>query len=125
MINEIFLTYALSKIETLKDVEMFCNSNKKQCIKHKQMLCEKILNISGYNTESITDVCIIYKELASLANRINYKFLSKTSYVKMTPTLYRYCLEYGTPKLLKFLAQNKFPIDKDLQKRKFSFTSSV
>ena len=118
-LNTIFLSYLMKDIKSIKDIDAFCSSKKTICRNNKEVVCRKILQISGYrNLDGASNYCKIYKDLATFANRLQYHELSKQSYVSMTPELYDLILARGSPELHKFLDDNGYPILADVETRK-------
>lgn len=115
-LNEVFIKYMLKDITTIDQMDEFCRSKKSICTQHKEIVCHKILQFSGYKKLKDISCCKIYKELASLVQGLSKSELSGLSYISMTPSLYSLCLSYGSKDLHSFLMKQGFDVETDSRK---------
>lgn len=115
-LNEAFIKYMLRDVATIDQMDEFCRSKRSICTQHKEIVCHKILEFSGYKKLTDVSCCKIYKELASLARGLSKSQLSGSSYISMTSSLYSSCLTYGSKDLHAFLIKQGFDVEGDSRK---------
>lgn len=116
------LKFLLSKKETREDIRDFCNSKKKYCQDNKEVVCERILRVSGYETKNFypnsnTRFCKLYSEISDISKN-----------VRMTPELLKTISKRGTSELQAFVVFNGHFLERrepSMVQRKFSFADSI
>lgn len=99
-ITTIGLEYLLKDKKTLEDIMTFCKDKKAMCKANKNVLCKKILKVSGYKIVDVQDPCSILNEIMYRAKAIGQKELG------MTDKLVDNIALFGSVNLKKFMAQN-------------------
>jgi hypothetical protein len=107
-IYKIYINYLLKDINNVEDVYKLCLKNSKICMNNKQIICKKILILSGYKKFLTKDYFLICKELSNIVKKyISIKDVNKYSCISMTEVLWNACKIYGSSELNQFIDINR------------------
>ena len=99
----------LNRKTTSEEIGEFCKSKTKFCVKNKNLVCKKYLQVNGYDTSYAPagdDVfCQLYKELLSFSSNHS---------IKMNDAMLKRCMTRGSQQLVLFLAANGYDYKVDL-----------
>ena len=97
----------LKNINTIEDVYAFCRKNPIICKNNKQIICKKILLLSGYKKFLTKNYYIICKELLKIASKYTFFLdVQDSNYIKMSMSLLYACKKYGSSGLKQFIDIN-------------------
>jgi len=101
-ITKNYLKFIIKDIETLEDINKICESRNEICLENREVLCKKVLQVSGYKVSRQTNSCKIFKELLNLSRITN----NKGNIMIMTPELNTLINEIGSDELKIFIDCN-------------------
>ncbi len=103
-ISKFRLEYLLKNKKTFDEITELCSKHSTLCASHKELLCKKSLQVSGYSVPRDTDACSVLKELLSLAKSIERP--SKSNIILVDRALANAVDMYGSPALKDFFIKN-------------------
>ena len=101
-ITKNYLKFIIKDIETLEDINKICESRNEICLENRELLCKKVLQVSGYKVSRQTNACKIFKELLDLSRRTD----NKGNILIMTPELNTMINIIGSDELKIFIDCN-------------------
>lgn len=81
------LKFNLLNVSNLEDINKLCGSNRELCIKNREILCRKTLEISGYKVHVKYNACQLFKDLLSFARKAKNSIYKGTNILVITPNL--------------------------------------
>jgi hypothetical protein len=118
-ITKFGLEYMLRDKRSLDDIRDFCSKKSTLCSEHKNLICKKSLEVSGYTVPSDTNSCLVFKELLKLAQSIERP--SKTNILLADTQLIDSVDMYGSDSLKEFFIKN----GKSMRKRASKITKQI
>lgn len=107
-ITKFGLEYLLRDKKSLDDIRELCAIKSGLCNSHKNTVCKKSLEVSGYKVPNGTESCLIFKELLNLAKGIERP--DKINIIKPDTKLIDSVNLYGSDSLREFFIKNGYDI---------------
>lgn len=103
-ITKFGLEYMLKDKRSIDDIRDFCSKKSTLCSEHKNLICKKSLEVSGYTVPNGTDSCLIFKDLLKLAKSIERP--NKINIIIPDSKLIDSVDMYGSESLREFFVKN-------------------
>lgn len=103
-ITKLALKYLLKDAKNYDEISDICSKHSSMCISEKQLMCKKILQVSGYKVPRDTNSCSIYDELLERTKELDRPYNINRFYVDQA--LINAVDMFGSKSLKEFFIKN-------------------